>query len=258
MVKKNFDVLLSSEQLEEAKPIINEAAAADVTRIINVGTSVAESLNCVALSKKFMHVYAAVGIHPNDLTSDWRSDLKEILLLIKNKNENKIVAIGECGMDFHYPDYNKQQQQDAFEAQIEMALEHNLALIVHSRSARDETLLSLEKYHKDLKRCIIHCFSEDQEFAEIVTNWGFALGIGGIITYPKNEYLRTIVKSISLDKIVLETDAPFLPIQSMRGKQNHPKYIQQIAQYIAQLRNESLDSVSEQTSKNACRIFDIE
>jgi TatD DNase family protein len=258
MVKKDFDVPLNEQDLVKAKEIINESYAAGTTIIINVGTSLIESENCILLSKKFPAVYAAVGIHPNDLTSNWRTDLKKIAAFIKEKEENKIVGIGECGYDFHYPEYNKQQQEDAFKTQIEMSLENNLALVVHTRDASQETLKTLDEYHKDLKRVIIHCFSENEQFAQQVTSWGFAIGIGGIITYPKNEYLRNIVKSCTLDKIVLETDAPFLPIQSMRGKQNHPQYIKQIAQFIAQLRNESFDNIADQTTKNARRIFKLE
>lgn len=174
------------------------------------------------------------------------------------KKDNKIVGIGECGFDFHYPDYNINQQRDAFKIQIDCALENDLALVVHTRTARDETLRTLEEYKGQIKRGIIHCFSEDQDFANLVIEWGFAIGIGGTITYPKNNSLREIVSTMNLQSLVLETDAPFLPIQSMRGQQNHPQYIADIAQYIATLRNDKIETIARSTTANALRIFDIQ
>lgn len=257
MVKKDFDTIMNQNEISHAQSIIDQAQNAGVTRIINVGTSVPESSNCILLAQNYESIFAVVGIHPNDLISDWKNQMSEIKKFLANQRENKIVGIGECGLDFHYPDYNIQRQKDAFKAQIEMALEHNLSLVVHTRSAPQETLASLEEYAGQIKRGIIHCFSEQADFAKQVIDWGFAIGIGGIITYPKNNYLRDIVKQAPLESIVLETDAPFLPIQEMRGKQNAPQYIKQIAEYISQLRNEPLELVSKTTTQRALHIFNL-
>lgn len=257
MVKKSFDTIMTQNELSEAQSIINDAHHADVTRIINVGTSVEESANCILLAQTYESVFAVVGIHPNDLHDDWKSQMSEIKKFVTRKKENRIVGIGECGLDFHYPGYIIQRQKDAFKAQIEIALEHDLALVVHTRAAPQETLASLEQYAGQIKRGIIHCFSEQADFAHQVIEWGFAIGIGGIITYPKNNYLRDIVKQVPLPSIVLETDSPFLPIQSMRGTQNAPQYIKKIAEFIAQLRNESLDHIRTQTTQTALTIFNL-
>src|SRR5690606_17518746 len=112
----------------------------------------------VILAQHFPAIWATVGLHPNDCTAAWHDDLKQLITLIKNKKENKIVGIGECGLDFHYPDYDKQRQKDVFKAQIELALEHNLALVVHTRDAHDETLRPLEEFAGHITRGIIHCF----------------------------------------------------------------------------------------------------
>lgn len=258
MVKKEFDSALTSPEIHAAKHIIDSAHAAQVTRIINVGTSLIESKNCIALAHQYSSVYAAIGIHPNDCTESWRTDLRELEQLIKNDKKNNILGIGECGLDRHYPDYNIQRQKDAFKAQIELALAYNKALIVHTRDARDETLRSLEEFKGDITRGIIHCFSEDYDFATTVISWGFALGFGGTITYPKNNYLREILQKISLDIVVLETDAPFLPPQIIRGKQNSPQQIATIAQAIAQLKDESVEIVGKKTTANAQRIFEFD
>lgn len=257
MVKKTFDSPLTQENLNEARAIVQQADEHNVKVIINVGTSLVESRNCVVLAQENSAVFAAIGIHPNDLTSTWSADLKELATLLINKQGNKIVAIGECGLDRHYPDYNIQRQKDAFKAQIELALEHNLGLIVHTRDAYDETLRSLEEFKGQITRGVIHCFSEDQAFADTVIAWNFAIGLGGTLTYPKNNALRDIAKTVPLDSIILETDAPFLPVQNMRGKQNHPLYIEVIAQYLAELRAESVEEVASATSATALRIFGI-
>lgn len=257
MIKKTFATSIAESQLALAQPIIDEAAHNNVSLIINVGTDHSENENCILIAQKFSHVYATIGIHPND-SQEWKKDSNAMKKMLLNKTENKIVGIGECGMDRHYPNHNLVQQRDAFKAQIELALEHNLGLVVHSRDAYDETLTILEEYKNDIKRAVMHCFSYDQTFASTVIDWHYMLGIGGTVTYPKNNDLRSIVQTIPLEHIVLETDAPFLPIQEMRGKQNHPLYIKNIAEYIAQLRSTSLQQIEEQTTKNALYLFGLE
>lgn len=257
MVKKDFDRPLTQEEYRPAVTIVNEAAESGVTKILNVGTSLIESENCIELAKRFPHVYAAIGIHPNDLTDTWKEDLKKLALYLEQKEELKIVAIGETGMDKHYPDYNIVRQKDAFKAQIELTLKHDLALVVHTRDAAEETLRCLEEYKNQGLRGTIHCFSEDLSFAQTAISWGFVLGIGGTITYPKNNVLREVVKTVGLESIILETDAPFLPPQSMRGQQNHPKYIRTIAEYIANELTVSFELVAQITTKNAESIFKI-
>lgn len=257
IIKEKFDISLSKQEVLAAATIINEASENDVKIIINVGTSLIESENSLLLAKNYKNVYASVGIHPNDLTDTYKSDLQKIKEFLKLKVENKIVAIGEAGIDRHYPDYDLKKQSDAFKIQIEMALEHDLALIVHSRDAQDETLRCLEEYKKDNLRGTIHCFSYDLSFAREVISFGFALGIGGTLTYPKNETLREVVKSISLGNIILETDAPFLPPQSLRGRKNEPKNIKIIAEYITNLTNIPFVNVCDDTTENALKIFKI-
>lgn len=258
MIKKEFDVLLPPGSLERAQVIMQQAAAADVTRVINVGTSIAECHNCIAIAHHCPHAYAVVGLHPNDCTGNWRTDLNEIKKLLKNKNINKIIGIGETGIDLHYPDYNLKRQQDAFRAQVELALEHDLPLVVHTRQAPDETLEILDEYGNQINKCIIHCFSEDRAFADHCIAQGYVLGIGGAITYPKNNDLREIFKNIPLEHIILETDAPFLPPQNIRGKQNHPREIRTIAQFLADLREQPFELIAKQTTGTVEKLFNFD
>jgi TatD DNase family protein len=257
MIKKKFDEPITEDQLPLALQIIQQASDADVNQIINVGTSIIESKNCIELAKNFENLSAAVGIHPNDCTSHWQDDFNEIYRLVKNKAKNKIVAIGECGFDKHYPGFNIQRQKDAFNAHAELSLQQNLPLIIHSRDAAKETLEALDSFEGEPLRGVLHCFSEDLSFAEHVIEQNFLIGIGGPLTYPANDKLRDVLKHIPLEKILLETDAPFLPPQCIRGKENHPKYILTIAQFLAELRNQSLEEIAEQTTKNAYELFGL-
>lgn len=257
IVKKNFDVELTNDELNNARYYIDEASNADVKAIINVGTSLIESLNCIELAQKYNAVFATVGIHPNDLNNQYKDELKALDNLLQHKREHKIVGIGECGMDKHYPDYNLDRQEYGFRYQIELALKHDIALVVHTRDAAEETLRILDDYKHDIKKGIIHCFSENLDFARTVTSWDFCIGLGGTITYPKNESLRTVARAIPLEKIVLETDAPFLPPQKIRGQQNSPQQIFTIANYLAELKSASLQEVAEKTTKNATHIFGL-
>lgn len=254
MMKTTFDTPLENDHLPQAEIIVKQALEQDVSLIINVGTRKVENQNCILLAKTFNSVFATVGIHPND-SDTWQEDFELLKKWTAQKKENKIVGIGECGMDMHYPDYDLHRQRDAFKAQIELALEHDLALVVHSRDAYDETLRILEEYKNNIQRATMHCFSYDQAFAQTVIDWNFVLGIGGTVTYPKNQELRTIVQNSPLKNIVLETDAPFLPPQVIRGKQNHPKEIATIARYIAELRNETVETIAQETTKNALNLF---
>jgi TatD DNase family protein len=258
MVKDFDDKLLHIDDKHKAQEIVKNAQDHNVSIIINVGTSLIESRNCIMLAEWFANNYAVIGIHPNDCTSSWQQDIRELEILLQQKKELKIVGIGECGLDFHYPDYNISRQKDAFRAQIELSLEHDLALVVHTRDARDETLRVLEEYKDNLQRTVIHCFSEDLAFAQTVTAWNCSIGLGGTITYPKNNYLREIAQTINFDHIVLETDAPFLPPQSMRGKKNSPSSIALIAQYLAELRSITFEEVASRTTVNAKKVFGID
>ena len=255
MIKDSFETRVTSEELERVPAIVHDAKHHNVSSIINVGTSLIESMNSITLARTYDMIYASVGIHPNDATSEWRKDFDELKVLCAHAKQNKIVAIGECGIDFHYEGYDAQRQYDAFRAQIELALEHNLPLIIHSRDAHDETLRCLDEYRKDKLSGTMHCYSGDLALAFDVIERGFLLGIGGTVTYPKNEMLRTVVKTVGLVSLILETDAPYLPPQSMRGKKNSPANVCVIARYIAELIDVTFEKVALITTGNATTLF---
>lgn len=255
---KSEDVAFNKEELSTITNIIEQAYHNDTQLIINVGTDLIESISCIRLAKMYKDCYAIVGIHPNDATDRWRDDIKKLHTYVKDHQEHKIIGIGECGIDFHYEGYNLSKQQDVFKAQIELALTYNLALSIHSRDAAEETFAIIDEYRKEADfRGIMHCYSYDQGYADEALQSNLVLGIGGTVTYPRNDMLRSIVKNTPFDKIVLETDAPFLPPQSMRGKQNSPANIKIVAEYIAQLKNISYEQVAEQTTQTVKKIFNL-
>jgi len=259
LIKKKFDTPITAAQLPLAQQIAQQAEQFGVTHIINVGTSVIESENCIMLARHLKNNYAVVGIHPNDCGSNWLDEFKKIQTKAKQKKEHKIVGIGECGLDYHYPNYNKKRQKDSFKAHIELSLECELPLVIHTRDAGDDTLELLEPFKNENIRGVFHCFSQNKTFADYAINQlQFLLGIGGTVTYPKNDSLRAIVKKIGLEHIILETDAPYMPPQTIRGKKNHPKEIRTIAEYLAGFLDTDFKTVAEETTTNACALFGLE
>lgn len=257
IVKEIFDRLLTSEEIVAAKDDVQKAKQAGVSTIINVGTSLIESLNCIELAKAYPEIFATVGIHPCDATPDWRKDFAIISEKAKEAEHLRIVGIGEVGLDFYHKPFDAQRQKDCFKAHIELALERNLALSIHVRDAGEELLYVLDEYRKEIKRAVIHCFSQSQDFANVVLDWGFYLGIDAPITYPKNDQVRSIVANTPLSSLVLESDAPFLPPQVLRGKKNHPSYLPMFVEVIADLKGVSVEEVAAVTTSNAKKLFGL-
>lgn len=260
MVKKDFNRALTDTEISATKTIINEAKIAGISRIVTIGSSPSESENCVRLAATYENVFATIGLHPGDCTSEWRTDLDHIKKLFSAPGANKIVGIGEIGLDYYWPGFDKQQQKECLNAQIELALEKDLPFVLHARDAHEDLLIELLRYKKDFEKLthptgVMHCFSYTQEVAKDFIDLGFMLGIGGIITYPKNNVLRETIKTLELKHLVLETDAPFLPPQQIRGKQNHPAQIATVAHFLADLRGISFEKVAQQTTANAKKLF---
>lgn len=256
MVDKQPNQPLEEIHLNAIKDFIDEAYNVDVRQIVNIGTTLAESINSITLAQRFGNVFAAIGMHPCEIQAGWRSDFDRIAALLKQHKHREVVGIGEIGLDFYHKPYDRSLQEDACKAQIELALEHDVAIVFHVRDATDELLKLIEPYAKHLaQRAVIHCFCHAQDFADVVTGWRLFIGIDGPITYPKNEWLRQVITKVPLEYLVLETDAPYLPPQVLRGKQNKPAYIPLFAQTIADLKKISLEALARATTTNTQRLF---
>lgn len=254
MVEKKVDEALQQHHIDQIGSIISQAHAVGVYKIVNVGTSLAETHNSIMIAQHFPSVFASAGIHPCDTHELWRKDFKDIEKLVAYKERYNIVAIGETGLDYYHQPYNKQRQKDAFKAHIELALAHDLPLVVHVREAADDVLEILSEYAPDAHG-VNHCFCHEKYVADQFISWGWFLGIDGPITYKKNEAFRRLVATLPLEHLILETDAPFLPPQHYRGKKNSPSYIPLFAQTIADLHEISLEELGRITSHNAQQLF---
>jgi len=245
---------------DDREATIQRALDADIGMVV-IGTTVADSLAGVRLAEKYpdQPIYAAVGIHPTD------SDLAEVhpvqlqALLVSEK----IVAIGETGLDyFHVTEPEDQDlQADMFEQHILLAQERNLPLIVHCRDKDGvyeayEHIATLLRRHQ-MKNFVMHCFSGRQEEANIFLELGGMISISGIVTFPKSEQMQEVVKNIPLDRLLIETDAPFLAPMPYRGKRNEPLYVEEVAKKIAELRGVSVEEIAKVTTENARRFFKL-
>lgn len=232
--------------------VLERAKFAGVQRFVVVGYDLASSERAVTLAENDTRMWATVGIHPHDATNYSPAAEERLRELARHP---RIVAIGEIGLDFYRDLSPRDAQESAFRAQISLARETNLPIVIHCRDAYPETLALLES-EADGITVILHCFAGDAGDAECAFRHGWYLGIGGTVTYKKNDELRAIVRSASENLLLLETDAPYLSPEPFRGKfPNEPARVALVAQRIADVRGETKDSVVAYTTENARRCF---
>jgi TatD DNase family protein len=239
---------------------LERAMAAGVRHIITAGSGMESSKAAVAIARSHDPVYAAVGVHPHDAKDFNESVFKALLELARDK---KTVAIGETGLDCHYMHSPKETQIEVFKRHIELALEAGLPLIVHSREAGRDTVRVLGQYSagggSEGFRGVLHCFSGDMEMAEELVSMGFYISFAGPVTFKgkKSSALAGVAASVPDDRILVETDAPYLAPEPFRGKRNEPAYVRHTAEKLAQLRGVTAEDVARITSLNAYRLFGI-
>lgn len=241
---------LSSEDYDDIDNVIEDNKKALVDKIIVSGCSRESIDEVMVLKEKYDMVYVTIGYHPEYADIITLDDLDYLEGLLR---KSKVVGIGEIGLDYHYGKGNKEKQLWLFESQLKIAEELSLPVVIHSRDATQDTIDTLKKYNV---KGIVHCFSGSLEVANIYISMGFLLGIGGVVTF-KNSKLKDVVKEISLEKIVLETDSPYLTPVPYRGKVNSSKYLEFIAKFIADVKNTSVDEIAKITSENASSSFDF-
>ncbi len=251
---------LQMEQFNgDLEEVIERARNSGVRSLILIGTDSRDNPEALALAEKKEFIHVAAGIHPHDASSLDDRLLSELRRWLSHP---KVVAVGETGLDYHYMHSPREVQRKAFMQHIELAKQMNLPLVVHSREANDETMEILRMQSRDIGpgeklRGVIHCFSGDRAMAERAVEMGFYISITGPVTYKKSEALRQVVKSIPIENMLLETDAPYLSPVPLRGKRNEPAYMVHTAQKIAELKGLSLNDVARITSLNAHILFGI-
>ena len=233
---------------ENINEILENASNNHIKYVINNGSNNETNKGVLELIKKYPNMYGAIGIHPEDVDGVMPDDIK---FIEDNLSNEKIVAIGEIGLDYYYTKENKEEQIKLFESQLSLAEKYNMPVIVHSRDATEDTINSLKKF-----KCkgVIHSFSGSLETARIYIKIGYLLGVNGVITF-KNAKIKDVIKEVGLKNIVLETDSPYLTPVPFRGTQNNPGHVLEIAQFVADLYNISLEELAEQTNKNITNMY---
>jgi TatD DNase family protein len=243
---KNFD--------DDREEVVKNAIASGVKYMLVPGTDIETSKQAIELAEKFDAVYASVGVHPHD-TKDWSNSLiEELKELAKHP---KVVAIGEIGLDYFYDFSPKEKQKQAFDKQIELALELNLPVIIHNRDSNEDIMEFARKYKNTQLKAQYHCFAGTVENARELVEMGHFISFTGNITFKKADSIREVISKVSVENILLETDSPFLTPEPFRGKRNEPKNIPLIAEIIAKIHHLRVEDVARTTSWNAYKLFGI-
>jgi len=234
--------------------IIDRAVSADVMHIITVGIDIISSRNAVKLTQHYPSILATAGIHPHNADNANKNDLEQIALIAQH---NKIIAIGEIGLDFFRNRSARKNQIEVFSQQLAIAISLDLPVVIHDREAHTETVSILSSFKQNGLHGMIHCFSGDYKLAKKFINMGYYISIPGTVTFNNASQIQDVARRIPLNRLLLETDAPFLAPTPYRGKRNEPSHIIHTAQKIAKLRGISFEEISYQTSKNVCELFNL-
>ncbi|MBP3197788.1 MAG: TatD family hydrolase [Butyrivibrio sp.] len=227
-----------------------------IGHIVNIGADMASSKRALELANEYEYIYAAVGVHPSD-TEQLEADDKAIEVLGQYCSNEKCVAVGEIGLDYHWPDPSPDIQKKWFIRQLGLAREKKLPVVIHSRDAAADTLQIMKQEHAEEIGGVVHCFSYSKEIARQCVDMGFYIGIGGVLTFKNGRKMVEVVKEIPMDKILLETDCPYLAPEPFRGKRNSSLYLPYVVEKMAEIKGISVDEVIKITEANALEMYGI-
>ncbi|KFZ38613.1 DNAse [Shewanella mangrovi] len=230
--------------------VLSDAQALGISHFLCVNVRLQEFEAMQQRMSPFNNVFLSAGVHPLDVENGVSADD-----LRRFATTDKVVAIGETGLDYFYSPDNKALQLQCFESQVEVAVAVNKPLIIHTRDARQDTLNILSNGHAEKCGGVLHCFTESWEMAKAAIDLGFYISISGIVTFRNADALRDVVKKIPQDRLLVETDSPFLAPVPHRGKENQPAFVKDVAQFIADLRGESLEELAGYTTENFFHCF---
>ena len=222
-----------------------------ITKLLTIGTSLESSKKVLDIINKYSNVYGAIGIHPNSTTGNLEK--LDGILALKNNNK-KIIAFGETGLDYFYKRSEKNDQIISFEKHIEFSIAENVPVIIHTRDADDDTISIIKKYYKKTN-FLIHCFTGTLDFAKKLLDLNCIISFSGIITFKKSNNLRDVVKYVPLEKMLIETDSPYLSPDPFRGKSNEPANVKIVAETIASIKQISFGEVASSTTANFENFF---
>ena len=239
---------------EQQEQLIKEAAADGISKIINIGIDIETSQLSLELAEKYDSLYCTVGIHPHDAKKLNEQSIEKLRQLAAH---HKVVAIGEIGLDFYRNLSPRPLQYAAFEKQLELAVQLKKPIVIHTREALEETIEVVKKYAADLVGGVFHCFPGNAAEAERVIELGFSVSFGGVMTF-KNAEMAEVASQVPLEKIILETDSPYLTPLPFRGKQNRPTYVKYVYQKLAELKNLPVADIVSIIDRNCIKLFKLE
>lgn len=241
MIKENIpDLFLRSE-------------ADNLKACITIGTDHASNIQVIEMCERYPQIFGTLGVHPHEASTFTRKEA-DFIEAEAQKNP-KIVAIGECGFDFHYNLSDQKQQHEAFEQQLDIAVRSNLPVVIHTRDAEEETIEVLTHFKDQNLKGVFHCFTSSMKLAEFALKSGFYISFNGISTFPKSREVKEVLKETPLDRILLETDAPYLAPVPHRGKPNTPKYVPVVGHFISEFLDIPVEEFSKITLQNTKRLF---
>lgn len=242
---------LDNEKFDEDRLDVIDRIKGNLEFCVNIGYDLTSSKKSLELAKKYDFIYAVIGVHPIDIAEYDEEIEKELELLAK---DSKVVAIGEIGLDYHWMTEPKEIQQERFRRQLELAKRLNKPVVIHTRDAMEDTVNILKEYPNITG--VIHCYPGSLETAKQLVD-RFYLGIGGTLTFKNSKKIVEVVKTIPLDRIVIETDCPYLTPEPFRGKRNEPIYVEYIAKKIAEIKEITVEDVAKITTENAKKLYRI-
>lgn len=234
--------------------VIEDARNQDISLILNVGYNLSHAHKSIALAQKYDCIYAAVGLHPHDAKDGSRQFWEE---LYKLAQQPRVVALGEMGLDYYWDNSPRDIQRDVFRTQIGIAKDLQLPIIIHDRDAHQDVLTIVKEERASEVGGVFHAYSGSWEMAQEVLDLGFYISIGGPVTFKNARKILEVARKAPLDRILIETDCPYLTPHPYRGKRNEPKYVKLVAEKIAELRNISYEEVARATKNNGLRLFGI-
>lgn len=233
----------------DREEILRELFSGEICKIVNIGCSVKSSYSSVKLAEEYAGIYAAVGLHPD--AADEIDRIEEIRRLCDNK---KVVAVGEIGLDYHYEEHSRDIQKKAFEEQLKLAAELDMPVVIHSRDAWEDTMELLRKYRP---KGVMHCFSGSAEIAREIVTMGMYVGFTGVVTFKNAKKALKALEAVPLDRLLVETDCPYMAPEPNRGKRNYSGYLPYTVAAMAAVKGVSPDEMAEITAENAERLFNI-
>jgi TatD DNase family protein len=240
-----------AEYASDLDAVLTRASAVGVATIVSAGQDEATSRATLALAAKHHDVRPAVGVHPHLASS--AGDMRWLSELVR---DGPVVAVGECGLDYHYDFSPRDIQRDVFARQLELAAESGMPVIIHCRESEDDLIDQLRRHYAPDRRAVVHCFTGTYEFGKaLVDEFDVYLGIGGAVTFKKAEALHDAAARLPLERLVVETDCPYMTPAPHRGKRNEPAFLSLTCTRLAELRGVSVDEIAQATTENARRLF---